>query len=382
MVSSRQRMPLRGLQYRGGSILRIPADAVQRAASDGCELIWGSEGASMTGESVQLQTIGPAAADPLDPQIRRFVDELAQAWSHYPPADTLSIAEMRRIAEEVRAPWRSGGPLMASTREHLVPTAPGDVRVRVYRPMADAAPQPALVYLHGGGWTMFSLNTHDRIMRELADRAGVVVVGIDYALSPEAKFPFALRQIEGVLRWLAVNGSDWSIDVTRLAIGGDSAGANLSVAAALVLRDGGTAGLLRGLLLHYGCFSSESSPQALAGFGAPGNLLTGDEMAAFWHNYLARPADAQDPLAAPMRARLDGLPPAFLISAQCDVLAEQSTAFAARLRVAGVAAAHTEYAGATHSFLEAMSIADVARRALADGAAWLRERLAVRAPHQ
>ena len=334
----------------------------------------------MTGETVQSQASVETAADALDPQIRRFVDELAQAWSHYPPADALTIPELRRIAEEVRAPWRSGGPAMASTREHLVPTEQGDVRVRVYRPMADAVPQPALVYLHGGGWTMFSLNTHDRIMRELAARAGIVVVGIDYALSPEAKFPFALRQIEGVLRWLAVNGSDWRIDVTRLAIGGDSAGANLSVATALLLRDSGAAGLLSGMLLHYGCFSSESSPQALAGFGAPGNLLTGDEMAAFWHNYLSAPSEARNPLAAPMRARLDGLPPAFLISAQCDVLAEQSVEFAARLRGAGVAAMHTEYPGATHSFLEAMSIADVSRRALADGAAWLRDRLAVRAP--
>jgi acetyl esterase len=113
----------------------------------------------------------------------------------------------------------------------------------------------------------------------------------------------------------------------------------------------------------------------MQGFGAPGNLLTSSEMAAFWHNYLPTPEAARDPLAAPMLARLEGLPPALLISAQCDVLAEQSVEFAARLRAAGVAVAHTEYPGATHSFLEAMSIAAVARRALADAAAWLRERL-------
>jgi acetyl esterase len=98
-------------------------------------------------------------------------------------------------------------------------------------------------------------------------------------------------------------------------------------------------------------------------------------MAAFWTNYLANPDDARDPLAAPLRAHLEGLPPALLISAQCDVLAEQSIAFAERLRAAGVAVAHNEYPGATHSFLEAVSIAAVARRALSDGAAWLCERL-------
>jgi acetyl esterase len=333
----------------------------------------------MTHDAVHSGSAAHAAApvDPLDPQIRRFVDELALAWAHYPPAASLSIAETRSIAEAVRAPWRQGGPLMAATHDLLAPTVQGDVRVRIHRPTADAAVQAALIYLHGGGWTMFSLDTHDRIMRELAARAGVVVVGVDYALSPEAKFPFALKQVEGVARWLQAHGSELGIDATRMAIGGDSAGANLSVAASLLLREAGVVHPLRGMLLHYGCYTNESSAQAIEGYGAEGNLLTSSEMTAFWNNYLAVPEQALDPLAAPLRAQLDGLPPAFLVSAQCDVLAEQSVAFAARLRAAGVAAAHTEYPGATHSFLEAVSIAEVARRALSDGAAWLRERLGI-----
>ena len=311
-------------------------------------------------------------ADPLDPQIRRFVSELTQAWERYPETGTRSIVEMRRIAEKVRAPWREGGPAMAVTRELQVPTAQGDVRIRIYRPQANIDAQPGLVYLHGGGWTMFSLDTHDRIMREFAARAGVVVVGIDYALSPEAKFPFALHQIVDVVRWLQANATSLNIDAARLAIGGDSAGANLSVATSLFLRDGGEAERLRGMLLIYGCFTNEVSQQAANEFGADGNLLTSAEMAAFWDNYLSTPADALNPLASPLRAQLGGLPPAFLMRAQCDVLAEQSTAFAARLRAAGVAAALNEYAGATHSFLEAVSIAEVADRAIDDGATWLR----------
>jgi acetyl esterase len=375
MVSSRQRIFMRGIKCDCDLILRTQRNVVQLAAD--ARIVRrdrGSRGSGMASGPVQSNA-GTTVADALDPQIRRFVDELAQAWARYPAADTLTIPEMRRIAEEIRAPWRQGGPAMASTREHLVPTAQGDVRVRIYSPASGAPALPALIYLHGGGWTMFSLNTHDRVMRELAARAGVVVVGVDYALSPEAKFPFALRQIEGVARWLAANGGAWSIDTARIAIGGDSAGANLAVATALSLRDNGAPDLLRGLLLHYGCFTNESSEQAITGFGAPGNLLTSSEMAAFWTNYLANPDDARDPLAAPLRAHLQGLPPALLISAQCDVLAEQSIAFAERLRAAGVAVAHNEYPGATHSFLEAVSIAAVARRALSDGAAWLCERL-------
>jgi len=138
------------------------------------------------------------------------------------------------------------------------------------------------------------------------------------------------------------------------------------------LRDAGAAHVLRGMLLIYGCYTDAISAEAANGFGAEGNLLTAAEMATFWHNYLARPDDALDPLAAPMRAELANLPPAFVIGALCDVLAEQSRAFAAKLREEGVPAELVEYPGVTHSFLEAVSISTLAERAIADGAAWLR----------
>lgn len=309
--------------------------------------------------------------DPLDPQIRRFVDALARAWAEYPAVESLPVAEKRRIAEIVRTPWREGGPQMAATREISLPTRHGPVRARVHCPASGPKILPALVYLHGGGWTMFSLDTHDRIMREFAARAGAAVVGIDYALSPEAKFPFALEQIVDSVRSLREQAADLGLDATRFAIGGDSAGANLSVATSLVLRDIGASPWLRGMLLIYGCYTPEISAAAANGFGAEGNLLTAAEMATFWVNYLERTDDAVNPLVSPMRAELAGLPPAFLIGAKCDVLAEQSVAFAAKLRAAGVPAELVEYAGATHSFLEAVSIAEVADRAIADGAAWL-----------
>lgn len=315
----------------------------------------------------------PAQLAAIDPQLRLFVAGLEQSRARFPAASELSIDEMRRVAEEVRQPWRSGGPAMAATEELQVPTVHGSVRVRLYRPAMRSGPQPALVYLHGGGWAMFSIDTHDRLMRELAARAGVVVLGVDYALSPEAKFPFALQQIESVVRWLYVNGAELGIDAGRMAIGGDSAGANLSVGTCLRLRDAGAAQLLKGMLLFYGCYTSELSEWSANGYGAEGNLLSASEMSWFWQNYLAEPADALDPLASPLRARLEGLPPVFQATAQCDVLAEQGTAFAARLREAGVAAVEHEYAGAIHSFLEAVSIAPIAGRALDDSAAWLRE---------
>lgn len=310
---------------------------------------------------------------PIDPQIRGFVAELMRPQGDAPVGEP-SFAEIRRKAEVVREPWRRGGPLMAETLDMQVSTACGDVRVRLHRPRASGEPQPALIYLHGGGWTMFSIDTHDRIMRELAARSGVVVMGVDYALSPEAKFPFALHQVTGVVRWLTNHAGKFGVDPGQMAIGGDSAGANLAVGTCLVLRDAGDPGALQGMLLLYGCFSNVLSEQSVHGYGAEGNLLSASEMSEFWANYLADPADALDPLASPMLARLEDLPPTFQVIAQCDVLAEQNVAFAARLCEAGVVAEKRIYAGATHSFLEAVSVADVAVRALDDSAAWLRER--------
>ncbi|WP_130618056.1 alpha/beta hydrolase fold domain-containing protein [Dyella amyloliquefaciens] len=327
-----------------------------------------------------MQSFGPSGTSPetqvgdsLDPQIRRFVSALAEAWAQHPEVASLPVTEKRRIAEIVRTPWRQGGPVMTETRDISLATRHGPVRARLHRPTGGDEALPALIYLHGGGWTMFSLDTHDRIMRELAARSGATVVGIDYSLSPEAKFPQALEEIVDAVRGLHGQARALGIDPERFAIGGDSAGANLSVTTSLLLRDAGTGPALRGMLLIYGCFIDEISPEASSGFGADGNLLTTAEMATFWHNYLVRPEEVLNPLVSPLRAELAGLPPAFVIGAQCDVLAEQSRAFDAKLSQAGVDVQFIEYAGATHSFLEAVSIADVAERAIADGAAWLRK---------
>ncbi len=319
----------------------------------------------------------PRGAD-LDPHIRRFVAEMSAGWARYPELAEASPAEARRIAELVRAPWTRGGPVMVRTFERQLAAGASTVRVRVYDPLGGAR-QPALVYLHGGGWTIFSLDTHDRLMREYAGRAGVTVVGVDYALSPEAKFPTALEQVAATVRYLAAHGEELAIDPARLAIGGDSAGANLALAAALDLRDCGAPQAIRALLLNYGVFARNSSPEAALGLGGPGNMLTAEEMESFWRNYLRDESDARDPLACPLLADLRGLPPALLVAAEEDLLAEQTTELHRRLLDAGVPARLASYRGASHSFLEAVSIAPLADRALHESAEWLRESLAAEA---
>jgi acetyl esterase len=310
----------------------------------------------------------------LDPQVRRFVAELGAAWASHPGFDAMTPPQQRAVAEIVRTPWAAGGPVMKRTTEWRIPTGAGKVRVRVHDP-TDGPRKPALVYLHGGGWTIFSIDTHDRLMREYAARADVVVIGVDYARSPEARFPTALNQVVGVVRWLRENAAAVAIDPELIAVGGDSAGGNLTVATCLKLRDAGEPGAVRAMILNYSVFDDEISPTALRDYGGAGYMLTGEEMQGFWRNYLARPGDRRDPLACPIRARLDDLPPAYLAIAECDILAEQNVAMAQKLREAGVATQAVIYRGASHSFLEAVSIAALSARALDETSQWLRATL-------
>lgn len=315
-----------------------------------------------------------AIAPDVDPQIRRFVEVTSDAYGRYPDLATLPVSEARRVCEAVRAPWVEGGPVIAKTFERTVPTSHGDVRIRVYDPQP-GKPKPAFVYLHGGGWTIFSLDTHDRLMREYAQRAGMTVIGVDYALSPEAKFPVALEQVADVLNWASLHGDEIGIDGARLAVGGDSAGANLALGACIVLRDRGAAGTVGAMVLNYGLFDSHFSDDAVARYGGAGYMLTADECTTFFSNYVRAAADIENLLVCPIKADLAGLPRTLLVIPECDVLTEQSHAMAERLLRAGVSVESKIYRGATHSFLEAMSIAAVSDRAISDTTLWLRQSL-------
>ena len=304
--------------------------------------------------------------DIADPDIRRFVDAINAAYAEHAAPAGASMAVRREVAERVRQSWREGGPIMAETREMDM----DGVRLRLHRPVADAK-LPIMLYIHGGGWTLFSIDTHDRLMREYAARAGVAVLGIDYSLSPESKFPVALEQCAAALDWIAVQADALNLDADRVLIGGDSAGANLSVATCLLQRQRGRP-LPAAMLLNYGAFAPDRTP-SYARFGAGDYSLESDEMDAFWAAYVDRPDQLADPLVAPLRADLTGLPPAFLAIAECDILADCNDAFARKLEEAGVPARAVTYAGATHSFLEAVSIAPLANRAIDEQAAWIRD---------
>lgn len=316
--------------------------------------------------------------DAIDPDILGFLDTMSAEWRRHPPLAQMSVAQMRAVAEQVRAPWTRGGPEMAETRDLTLETPKGPIRVRLYRPHGIAGPAPALVYAHGGGFTLFSVDTHDRLAREYAAQGGFAVVSVDYPLSPEAKFPVALDLIVELTLWLGRQGGAWGLDGGRLALGGDSAGANFAVSTCLRLRDRGELGRVRGLLSNYGGFAVGCSDEAEALYGGPDAILNRAESLYFFGNYLNDPAEANDPYACPISADLTGLPPIFMAIAEYDIVAEHNRLMAARLRDAGVEVADKVYRGATHSFLEAMSVSALAREAIADGAAFIAGRLEAR----
>jgi len=312
----------------------------------------------------------PAAdIDDVDPDIRRFqqiinADYLALSGGAY--AD---VAARRRVAEQVRRRWAAGGPAMAASTDLTI--GPRRLRARLHRPSLDPD-LPVLVYVHGGGWVLFSIDSHDRLMRDYAARSGCAVLGVDYSLSPEARFPAALDDVTEAVDWLRAEGAAHGIDPHRMALGGDSAGGNLALSTALRLRDAGQG--VQALLLNYGAFDTEIRASH-ARYDGDRYMLTADEMVAFWRDYLGDDLAPQDVLARPLRADPAGLPPTFLCIAECDILADENLEMARRLRARGVDVDARVYRGATHSFLEAASISPLAERAIDEAASWLQSRL-------
>lgn len=305
----------------------------------------------------------------IDPDIRQFVSAIDRSYARYPCFDSLPMERKRSIAAATRAPWCAGGPAVERISE--ASTRRLDVRVRVYDP-GIPAPCPAIAYMHGGGWTFFGIDTHDRLMREYAARTGAIVIGVDYSLAPEHTFPRQIEEVVDVVDWLSDGGAAPRADGGRIALAGDSAGATLALAAALALRDAGRPGIVDALVLNYGAFDSECNSDSHRHFGDGSYLLSTTEMRWMWEQYLGADENRANPLACPLLAELSGLPPCFLVIAESDILHDENVALAARLNAAGVPTQSIVYPGTVHGFLEAVAVARVSGKALEDTTRWLR----------
>jgi acetyl esterase len=279
-----------------------------------------------------------------------------------PPVDyaTMPIAEARRVFENGHGAWHEPRPPIAEIRDFKIAGPAGPLPLRLFR--NDTKPRrPALLYLHGGGWTFGSNETHDRIMRLLAQDSGAVVVGVDYRLAPEHPYPAGLDDALAALDWLTSGGAGEAVDPKRLALGGDSAGANLALAALLRSR----APAIRTAVLFYGCYAPEFDTPSHRRNGGGAFGLTTARMRWYWGNHLGRESTATTGLAAPSRAALEGLPPLYLNAAALDPLLDDTLNFAGRLAAAGIRYRLDVFPGVVHGFLQMNRDLAVARTALA-----------------
>ena len=282
--------------------------------------------------------------------------------------DVLSLA--RESYNHERAYWNSFEVTLPSVQNLSIDTPSGTVALRLYKPQT-GAPLPVLVYLHGGGYILGNLDTHDRICRLLAVDSGWAVLAVDYALAPGRQFPVQPDQVFAALRYVATHGDTLGVDSRRIAIGGDSAGAHLSLTATLDARLAGGPAVC-GQLLFYGAFGlKDSASRRLYGW-ADLDGLDEKDATRYRDHYVADPADRDHPRVNLLKSDMAGLPPTFIGAVAYDPLRDDSLVLAEFMQERGVAHRLVVYEGVLHGFLHYSAVEPKALQAIADGAAFLK----------
>jgi acetyl esterase/lipase len=233
-----------------------------------------------------------------------------------------------------------------------VPAHVGDVRVRVVTPVGATGPLPVVVYLHGGGWVLGNAGTHDRLVRDLVTGADVAVAFVEYDRSPEAQYPVAIEQGYATARWITEHGAELGLDPARLAVAGDSVGGNMAAALAILAKQRGDVTFVH-QSLYYPVTDAAQDSASYAEF-AEGPFLLAKSMAWFWDAYLPDVSRRDEITASPLRATLDdlaGLPEAFVVVDENDVLRDEGEAYARRLLEAGVRTTAVRSDGTIHDFM-------------------------------
>ncbi|WP_424138274.1 alpha/beta hydrolase [Roseomonas chloroacetimidivorans] len=298
---------------------------------------------ALDGDAEQLLTMLRAAGRPayhqLTPVEAREAMVLARAATAPPPAEVADVMDLR---------------CEGST---------GGLPLRLYRPLASTEALPVLLYFHGGGWVIGDLQTHDGLCRHLARASGCTVIAVDYRLAPEHKYPAAVEDAVAAIRWVVGNATALGVDPARLAIGGDSAGANLAAVLGLMAREG-TVPPIRFQMLLYPALDLGMTQDSYRRVGE-GFLLTTATMAWFRDHYLPEGTPLDDWRVSPLRAPdLRGVAPALILTAGHDPLVDEGSAYAERLRAEGVAVEHRHYAGQMHGFLTQGKVLPTANQAL------------------
>lgn len=275
------------------------------------------------------------------------------------------LAETRRIFTQVRRALGGPVPEIASIREETIIGPGGPLRLRLYRPSFGFRALPALLFFHGGGWTVGDLDSHDILCRQLAIATGHAIVAVDYRLAPEHPWPAAIEDGWAALRWLSAYAPLLAIDPLAIGVVGDSAGGNIAAVLALKARDAGGPTLKTQVLIYPAVDLTAGLPSHFA--RADGYLLTRRAYVDYVRNYLAGQEVEGDWQVSPLRAeRLDGLPPAIIVTAGFDPLLDEGRAYAGRLAAAGVPVLHRLYPDMVHGFITMGGRLPTANRAIND----------------
>jgi acetyl esterase len=296
-----------------------------------------------------------AAAEPvLESTTRKFIDSLAGATPIY----RLSPDAARKVLHDAQS-----GPVAlpkASIEDRTLPVGPkGETHIRVIRPEGASGALPVIVYFHGAGWVMGDTTTHDRLVRQLANGVQAAVVFVDYDRSPEARYPVAIEEDYAVTKYVAEHPAEFNVDASRLAIAGDSVGGNMTAVVSLLAKERkGPA--ITAQVLFYPVTDAGMNNESYKTF-ANGPWLTKPAMEWFWNAYLPDVNARKDVHVSPLNASVDqlrGLPPAFVITDENDVLRDEGEAYARKLIEAGVPTTATRYLGTIHDFVMLNALGD------------------------
>jgi acetyl esterase len=302
---------------------------------------------------------------PLDEQSRAVLDQLKDV----PGLHTLAPAEGRKLLDELFTSKGEPEPV-GKVENRTIPGPATDIPVRIYTPKGEG-PFPVLVYFHGGGWVLGSLDAWDAACRMLTNKVECIIVAVDYRLAPENKFPKPAEDCYAATQWVAENAASIGGDPARVAIGGDSAGGNLAAVVALMAREYGKPKLVFQLLVYPVTDASMDSKSLKE--CADGYFLTTEMMVWFWKQYVRDSGDRAHPYASPLRAQnLRGLPPAMVSTAEFDPLRDEGEAYGAKLKEAGVPVTVTRYDGTIHGFFLMSAVLDQGKKAVAAAVASLR----------
>lgn len=291
-----------------------------------------------------------------------------------PAYETLTAPEARAYYAQARFATNPEPPELARVAPLAIPAPHGTIPARIYvpkQPRLQSGLAPALVFFHGGGWVIGDLDSHDVACRQLADAGALVVISVDYRLAPEHKFPAAADDAITATQWISANARELGIDASRLSIGGDSAGGNLTAVVALAARDAGGPAIAGQVLIYPATdfamtHGSHREPETSV-------LLTHSVIRWFRDHYLNGTTDIHDWRASPARAQnLAGLPPAYVLTAGADPLRDEGDEYAARLKQAGVPVAYKHFPGQFHGFFTMGKLLQQANVAVGEIGAWLK----------